>query len=99
MQIKLRKSVNQRDEERGRSLKKCIKGLNLLSPKSKMELDYKTINTGMQEGSSPDPLRTGHFYMERCPSELKVWSAHKRKISKRYHTPTNNRFATIFEKF
>jgi len=79
MKINLRSSTN-RDEERGRSLKKCIQGLNLLSPKCKLELDYRTINNDSferRQGDSPDPFKTGHFKIERCPSEMKVWSARK----------------------
>jgi hypothetical protein len=80
MQINLKKKQNNSsNEERGRSLKKCIQGLNLLSPKSKLDLDFRTINTGRDEGYSPDPMRTGHFCMERCPSERKVWSSRKKQ--------------------
>jgi hypothetical protein len=104
MKINLRSSTN-RDEERGRSLKKCIQGLNLLSPKCKLELDYRTINNDSVErrqGDSPDPFKTGHFNMERCPSEMKVWSARKHVQGKRYQTPKaaeGNKYATIFENF
>ena len=79
MKINIRKTIN-RDEERGKSLKKCIEGLNMLSPKCKLELDYRTINNDSVErhqGDSPDPFKTGHFNVERCPSEIKVWSARK----------------------
>jgi hypothetical protein len=90
MKINLRSSTK-RDEERGRSLKKCIQGLNLLSPKCKLELDYRTINNDSvdrHKGESPDPFKTGHFNMERCPSEMNVWSARKTYVQgKRYQTP------------
>lgn len=86
MKINLRRSTN-RDEERGRSLKKCIQSLNLLSPKCKLELDFRTINNDSVErhqDDSPDPFKTGHFNMERCPSEMKVWSARKYVQGRRF---------------
>lgn len=110
MLIDLRKSGKYESGEvevgRGRSLKKCILNLNMLSPKSKAELDYRTINcsTGKNEdGTSLDQqYRTAHFKLERCPSERQVCSSRKKHTTKRYYTPnaeSREKYATIFEKF
>jgi hypothetical protein len=79
-----------------------LQGLNLLSPKSKAELDYRTLNNDNITGTSPDQFKTGHFKMEKCPSEIKVWSARKTTFGKRFQTPNaadTIKYATIFEKF
>jgi hypothetical protein len=40
--------------------------------------------------------------MDKCPSEINVWSARKTTYGKRYQTPNaadSINYATIFEKF
>jgi len=40
--------------------------------------------------------------MEKCPSEIKVWSAQKTTFGRRFQTPNaadTINYATIFEKF
>ena len=49
MQINLR-MARRRDNERAKSLRKCVRDLGCISPKSKTDLDFKTIGLSQNKG-------------------------------------------------